>query len=295
MYYSAYNLCIYSEAPLPELPLTNERRPDVWVRYDKIQEEITPSAGRLAVWQSWPDSLFYEIENIARFKVTQGREIVIDRAAGSRDEDVRVFLLGSVLAGLLQQRGILTLHASAIQTSRGAVLFVGKSGSGKSTLLAAFAQRGYKMLADDVSGVIVDEQGKPVALPAFPRTRLWADAVAMLGQTTEGLSPVRASLQKYLLPVDDFCDQALPLYRLYVLNTHNRAEICLDSVAPTIGITLLAQYTYRSKFLRGAGANKSHLQAVTSVLENSKVAQIKRPATPYLLAELVEGIEADLG
>ena len=34
------------------------------------------------------------------------------------------------MAALLQQRHILTLHASAIQTEHGAVLFMGRSGIG---------------------------------------------------------------------------------------------------------------------------------------------------------------------
>ena len=53
------------------------------------------------------------------------------------ESDVRVFLLGSCIGALLHQRGILVLHAGAIHTDKGAVLFTGPWGIGKSTLLAA--------------------------------------------------------------------------------------------------------------------------------------------------------------
>ena len=45
-----------------------------------------------------------------------------------------ILLVGSVLVACLQQRGVLTQHAGAIETEAGAVLFLGHSGAGKSTL-----------------------------------------------------------------------------------------------------------------------------------------------------------------
>ena len=75
----------------------------------------------------------------------------LNTAEGSLGSDIRVFLLGSCLGALLHQRGVLALHASAIETDQGAVLFMGDSGMGKSTTLQAFIKRGYKMLADDIT------------------------------------------------------------------------------------------------------------------------------------------------
>jgi hypothetical protein len=141
---------------------------------------------------------------VARYLVANGQDIWIEPAPDSVEADVRLFLLGSAFGALLPQRHILPLHASAIQTTRGAVLFVGPSGHGKSTLLAALLQRGYAMLADDVTGITLDAAGGAIASPAFPCLRLRADAAAKLQHSYEGLRHVRAPLDKYQLPVTRF-------------------------------------------------------------------------------------------
>ena len=104
-------------------------------------------------WESAPGLFLLEVDGVARYLVREGREIVVERA-GNDDGAVTAFLLGSVLAACLQQRGILTLHASAMATDDGAVLFAGHSGVGKSTLMAALTERGYAMLSDDVTGIV---------------------------------------------------------------------------------------------------------------------------------------------
>ena len=133
------------------------------------------------------------------------------------DDDIRVFLLGSVLGFLLHQRQIFPLHASAIRTEHGAVLFTGHSGAGKSTTLGAMVQRGYAMLADDVSGIVLDDKDRPHVLPAFPSSRLWAESAAKLNLSTKEVSRVRAALDKYVFPVEHFCQETLPLLGVYVL------------------------------------------------------------------------------
>ena len=52
----------------------------------------------------------------------------------------------------------------------GSVGIVGEIGSGKSTLLNAFLQRGYGMLADDVSGIVLDAEGRPATTPRSRRS-----------------------------------------------------------------------------------------------------------------------------
>ena len=75
----------------------------------------------------------------------------------------------------------MTLHASAVAVDGGAVLLAGGSGAGKPSLAAAFVQRGYGLLADDIAGVVVDRERRATALPAFPCLRLWDDALDSLG------------------------------------------------------------------------------------------------------------------
>ena len=73
--------------------------------------------------------------------------------------------LRSVVPLALQVHGTEVLHASAIHTSRGVVVFCAVSGTGKSTLAYGFSQKGYRVWADDAV--------------AFAATREWVTAVPL--------------------------------------------------------------------------------------------------------------------
>jgi hypothetical protein len=226
--------------------------------------------------------------------VVNGRDIWIEPARASLEADVRIFLLGSAFGVLLHQRHILPLHASAIQTTHGAVLFVGPSGLGKSTLLAALLQRGYAMLADDVTSITLEAAGGAVAFPAFPHVRLWADAATKLQYACEGLRRVRASLDKYHLPVSRFCAKPLPVRAVYALNVHQASDIRLEPVENLQKFAVLANNTYRDQFLEGLGLLQTHFQLVAAIANAVPVHRISRPVHPFLLDDLVTRIEAEL-
>jgi len=212
---------------------------------------------------------------------------------------LRLFLLGSAFGALLHQRRLLVMHASTIQTARGAVLFVGDSGHGKSTLLAALVRRGYAMLADDVTAVTVDSPSGPVAFTSYPRLRLCADAAARLDYPVAGLprvhSPGRVSVDKYVVPVTHFCATPLPIHAVYTLNIHATPDIQLEPVNTVERFALVAANTYRPLFLEGLGLRKMHFHAAARLAKAVHIGRITRPASPYLIDELVDRLEGELG
>ena len=60
---------------------------------------------------------------------------------------------------LLAERGDLVVHASAVETPSGAVLFAGPSGRGKSTTVAALSRAGMPVLAEDGLALGLTEAG----------------------------------------------------------------------------------------------------------------------------------------
>ncbi len=58
------------------------------------------------------------------------------------DDDVRLFLLGSVMGAVLHYRGVTPLHGNGFVHEGGAVLVLGNMGVGKSTLAAALVKKG---------------------------------------------------------------------------------------------------------------------------------------------------------
>jgi hypothetical protein len=291
--YRAYGLTFAIADPCPELvPAIGE--PDVVVRYGTVPPCLENPQSTGVVYEAKDNQFLLRVDNIAHYLVQNGNEVVMTAAPESTKDEVRLFLLGSCIGALLHQRGILAMHASAIQTEKGAVLFVGPSGNGKSTLLGSLLRRGYSMLADDVAGIVLNQQGQPIVVPAYPQVKLWQDACQHLDQPTEGLRAVRCELEKYAVPArEQFADQAVPLYAVYVLSVHNRPEILLEPLDNSDKFTIFLGNTYRQRFLDGLGMRPKHFQLASTAANVARVIRMTRPSHPFLLEELTDKIIED--
>ena len=292
--YTAYHLVIESEFACPEL-VPASGHPDVVIRIDEVPDRLEPDGITGAVYQSDAARFLLNIDGVARYLVSDGREIRVQPAASATWSDVRVFLLGSCLGALLHQRGLLALHASAVSTKIGGVLFCGPSGAGKSTLLSALLQRGYSMLADDATALTVSPSGDVSIVPAFPRTRLWADAALKLGKELAGLNRIRPSVQKYDISVGgEFPARPVAAGRIYVLSTHASDVIDITALGPAERFGVLIRHTYRKGYLDGLGLRPLHFALASAVAARVPMSIVRRPAAAYRLAELADAIEADL-
>jgi len=239
--------------------------------------------------------LLLKIDRVGRYLVSNGNDIVIERAPEASEDDARVFLLGSVLGALLHQRGVLPLHASAIETMYGAVAFAGQVGHGKSTLAAAFHARGYRVLADDVCAISLDVAGQPLVTPAYPQLNLWADALAHLGESKAALRRTRVLTEKYGLPISDhFSTRPVPLCAVYELNTTNSGPPSLGGVTGSAKMWLLRDNTFRLAFLAGMDNSERYMRMVLAVAQRIRTARVSRPCEPFLLDELADLVERDL-
>jgi len=257
-----------------------------------IPEALDDPASSGVLYQASQNQFLLRMDQVARYLVRDGTEITIQPAPGSLDSDVRVFLLGSCLGALLHQRGMLALHASSIRTEHGAVLFVGTSGMGKSTTLGAFLKRGYAMLSDDIAGIVLDQAGSPVVLPAFPRTKLWEDSALRLGHDTAALPRVRPQQKKYEIATrEQFASDPVPPRHVYLLTTSNKEELRLEEVENLQRFSVLLHNTYRVGFLDGLSLRPAHFRLASAVANRVPVTRVVRPHDPERLDELIDLIE----
>ncbi len=292
--YQAFGLKITSCLPLPAF-LESEAGPcDVTVRYGMVPEELPDAMQRGVRFQAAPGRLLLVVDDVARYLVREGREVIIDRVPGASDDDVRLFLQGSAFGALLQQRGLLALHASAVAVGEEAVAFMGVSGVGKSTLATALHQRGYPMLTDDVCAVTFGAGGAPFVVPGYPQLKLWGDALEKLDLDAASLPRIRPSLEKRALPVHEaFRPTPRPLRRLYVLERSNDPVITLTPVKGPDKLLAIQAYTYRLQFLGLPALKVAHFQQAGALAAACAVVRVSRPVQPYLLEELVARLEDD--
>ena len=289
--YTAYGLNFSSAFPLPELVPNEFSNADINIRYGEVPEELPYPSAFGALWQADKDKMLLPIKNVARYMIVNNSEVIIERLPDTTEEEVRIFLLGSILGALLHTREMLVLHSSVIETERGAVLFTGKSGAGKSTLLAEFLKRGYPMIADDKAGIIIENKIAKV-LPAFPFARITKETVENLKLSVES-SRLSSGLKKFVVPVDNFCGRSTPVYAVYSLNLHNKDEIKIDHLADIEKFHTLNKRTYRRRFLQNSRQKQIHFNIVSLLSKQIKVAEVFRPDNTKLIEELADRIEED--
>lgn len=299
--YTAYGLHFRSALELPFSPLSDPPTgtADVTVRYGStptalpctLDTDALRPVKRGILWQAAPGAFLMHVPDLARYYVTVGRNIVIDPYGGSA-HGVSVFLTGTVLAALLQQRGLVTFHSSAVATGTGAVLFAGRSGLGKSALLAALIERGYAALSDDVTAVEVDTAGKPRALAAFPSMRLWQDTLDMLDW--QGRTRVQEGIEKYLIPIGSFSPAPLPVHAVFFLTQNDRSDVLVEPVSSTEAFTRLRRATYRKQFRKGLGQQVTHFRTLAAMAKSVPAFRVIRPTHPFLLDALADRIDAHL-
>jgi len=149
-----------------------------------------------------------------------GKEVIVDARPGTDPDLIRACLLGPALGAVLQERGRLVLHASAVATAAGVVAFLGGHGSGKSTLAAALAKRGLPVVTDDALVL----EGPEVAL-GHGTVRLWPDALLALGEAPTDHPRLAAGIEKRLLPAALPGHHPLRLRRIYLLEWGRRQAV----------------------------------------------------------------------
>ncbi len=155
-------------------------------------------------------------------------------------------------------------------------------------------KRGYAMLADDVTGVVFDASGRPLALPAYPMTQLSADLAAKLQQSVDGLQRVSPGIERFYLPVTRFCSEPVPIRAIYELKVHGQSEIGLERVGNEDKVRVVAAHIYGIPYLDGLGLRQAHFKSVAAAAKGIRVVRATRPSHPFLLDELASRVEADI-
>lgn len=223
------------------------------------------------------------IEGVGRFEVANGDTIRFERdpsiaAPGVGDADVRIFLLGSCLGAILQQRGTVPLHASTVIIDDAAVAFMGPSGAGKSTTLAMLVADGHAMLSDDVSALRVDADIISV-LPAYGQVKLNPDSVEHLRLDRDKLAWINRFRSKFALDCSARLGaQPAPLKTVFIIEPSATARnVTVDAVHGSERFALLHRNTYRQVFHDGLRIRELAGLRMAALANHCRVFRLTRP------------------
>lgn len=272
--YKAYGLLFQSDIKLPGLKIINGRW-NVSLRMGNVDPFSSEPLIEGTDFRVTKDGYYLFWENIGRFKVSNGEEIIADIVPGLDEHVITSYIVGPLMAVLLHQRGYLILHASAVNINNEAVAFLGWSGSGKSTI-AFSIQKESRLIADDILAINFNKKGIPHVYPGFPYTKIAPSYINrnQLEIKNLGLEDNKAGKCLYLME-NNFSDAIVPLKKIYILK---EGEITLiGNLSPQMSILELLRHSYLIMLFSDA-EKTSNLKQCSNIVEKveMKVLQYKK-------------------
>jgi len=290
--YIAYGLRLRADRIFPELEQDFSDTYDVIIRRAGLGRPM-PEPAQIT-YEFTATQAYIAFGTVGHFAIHRDGLIEYETLPDTDSGILGLVMLGVVSATLLQMRGQLALHASAIDIAGRGVVFMGNKGAGKSTTAASFIRAGHRLLTDDVLPIQLEPA--PRLIPGFAQIKLSAeamDSIALPGATSTPIPDL--TFHKSLLRfTTGFSGQTVPAARLYVLQAGPTLQATpLEGAA---GLAALMANTYMarfgSQFFNNARA-ADHMRQCAALLASVKVRCLEVPPGLGRLAELVAFVEQD--
>lgn len=292
---------LWSDLELPELTTTSSD-PRVRERQVSVWETAVPESLPGAVWVDpfcclTATEWMLHVPGVARYFVRNGNEIQAQPEPGACPEDVRTYLLGSCFGVLCYQNGLLPLHASAVERHGRVTAFLGHSGAGKSTLAASLAQRGYRVISDDICLLESCPGRQWVVHPVAGWLKLWRATLERVGEPVRPENRVFSRHDKYRVYLGDAPDGDFQLENLVFLERpplQTAAPPALRPLGNADALGRLMGLVYLSYFPEAAFGLPALFRLGAELLAQSKAWQLCAPLGWNFLDESLEVIQANL-
>lgn len=271
---------------------TPPETPDVVIVEGDVPEAFENPERGDKLWSIEGQRFLFRIPQVMHVLVEDGRKITLKRFPDAQQGDVVLFLLGTSFAILLQQRGRVVLHASAVAVGDSAMLFCGPSGAGKSTLAAMLSRRGFPLLNDDVCNLSKTANGQYEVYPDGRMLKLWAESMEHLQVEATEEHRIRESMEKfYLTPetVDLTPRRVGGVYMIYPLDAGEAPQ--LEPLSAVEGMVELMRNAYRPMLVHAMEMQPSYFEACVSLIRNGGLYRLKRAKDFSRADEVLELLE----
>ncbi len=210
---------------------------------------------------------------------------------------INTWLMGTVMAYMLQYHNYLVLHGSAVLMQGHAVIFSGHSGAGKSTLASALLKQGHPFITDDVVVIKHNEQGQYGVVPGPTYSKLWQDSLAHLDYDTTHAKPIHFKTNKFSIPIAKSCDLPfIPIAAFYELSINAKATTFTHQrLTGLTSLQTLMQNAYRYFMLKPLGKLQHFLDDCSELAQHISINTLIRPPNLTELSLMIQHIEFEQG
>lgn len=264
-----------------------------------FEENISIPKTNDATHQCDAQTFYLAIPGIARFfALPAENRIIIEKASSEIPMHLlNTWLMGTVMAYILQYHGYLVLHGSAVLINNNAVILGGQSGAGKSTLASALLKQGYPFITDDLVVIKQNTTGQYSIIPGPAQSKLWRDAASHLDHDIEHAQPVNLKTDKYAISVTNYCDMPMiPIAAFYELNIDSLATtFSCERLTDMLSLRTLIHNAYRYFMLKPLGKLQFFLNDCGQLTQQISVHKITRRPDLSELSQIIQRIELDQG
>jgi len=284
--YRAYALCIHSAFELSGLP-RGEDVADILIHASPVAERIERSD------YDADNSVAGHIYDELHFVVENGEDMFIELKKDISKDLLRAYLLGVLMATLLRQRGLLVLHACAVERDGEAICFVGESGWGKSTIAEYFCQQGFRLMTDDV--LAIRSRGEDhIAIPSYPQVRLREESARSLREEDSQLERIEAQTTKWVHATHEFQALPIPLSRIYMLKPRYSDRTEIAPLTARTALMMLVRHTRATNLVKDPKNLDDHIKQCHKLIEDVPVVSLERERRMDRLDEIYNVVVQDL-
>jgi len=145
-------------------------------------------------------------------------------------------------------------------------------------IAAALAQRGYRLITDDVCAITLTADGVPIVHPDGRQLKLWAQAIEKLELEGVRGGRVRGSLEKFYVEPREATTEALPLGAVHAPHeTSHRDDPGIERPNVVDAALVLRSNAYRPLLVARLEQEQHYLHAAAQISNKSGIFLLKQP------------------
>lgn len=286
--YMVFGLTVLSDFIFDELPHSDAVE-DVILSCGKTPSFISGEIIEHSWYQANEHQILMQVENVAKFFVSDGKNIVVEPASENvREATIKLYLFGVAFAALLIQRHLLPIHGGACIIGNKCIIVAGDSGAGKSTLCIALRQQGYSLLSDDIAVLSYKDDGTVLVNPSYSLQKVTQNTAIKLNIDAKKLEKIEGESKYYLPMQEGFADKSVPLEAIIEIIPCDVDKVIITEVKGIEKLMLIISNTYYLQFIKCFSMVDEHFERCSDLSKKIKIYRLFRPKTEFTVNEQIE-------